>query len=61
MVLKMVLPDQPILPMHSLMSFIEYLSVYDWLFSAQKSCTSLTPPSFFITANMGLLYLLMAG
>jgi len=61
MVLKMVLPDQPILPMHSLMSFIEYLSVYDWLFSAQKSCTSLTPPSFFITVNMGLLYLLMAG
>jgi hypothetical protein len=61
MVLKMALPDQPISPMHSLTSFIKYLSLYDWLVSAQISCTSLTLPSFFIIANMGLLYLLLAG
>jgi hypothetical protein len=34
---KIVDPDRPISPMHSLISFIEYLSGYDLLFSSLKS------------------------
>ncbi len=37
MVEKIVLPDRPISPMHSLTSFIEYLSVCVCSFSARKS------------------------
>jgi hypothetical protein len=36
MILKIVLPDHPILPMHLLTSFMEYLSVYDFQIEGSK-------------------------
>ena len=44
MVVKIELPDRPILPIHSLTSFIEYLSTKVWALRAQKSCTNQMPP-----------------
>ena len=58
---KMWLPDRPICPIQPSMSCMEYLSTNVCLLSARKSCTSRTPPVFFMTAKMGLLYLLRAA
>ncbi len=61
MILKIVLPDHPILPMHLLTSFMEYLSLLDCWLKAPKSWTRCMLPSFFMTAKIRLLYLLRAG
>ncbi len=46
----------PISPMHSVISFIEYLSMWEWLFNSLKSCTTLNPcPCFLGTQKMGEL------
>ena len=57
-VVKRQLPERPISPMHSLTSFIKYLSTWVSEFRARKSCTKWMPLFFFATANIGLLYLL---
>ena len=58
---KMELPDFPISLMHSLTSFMEYLSTCVCAFRALKSCTRRTPPFFFMTTNSGLLYFDLHG
>ena len=58
---KIRLPDRPIWFMQPSMSCMEYLSMYVWVLRARKSWTRRTPPFFFITAKIGLLYLLRAG
>jgi len=45
------------LPIHSVISLIEYLSMWERLLSSRKSCTTLKPwPCFFGTQKMGELY-----
>ena len=61
MVVKRVEPDLPISPMHSVTSFIEYLSTKVSALRALKSCTNRIPPFFFATAKRGLLNLLLVG
>ncbi len=53
---KIVDPALPISPMHSLIFFIEYLSSWLLGLNTLKSWTTLIPPSFWGTRNMGLLY-----
>ena len=60
-VVKMVDPALPMSPMHSLMSFIEYLSSKEFAFNSLKSWTTLRLPSFLGTMNNGLLYLDLEG
>ena len=56
-VVKIVEPALPMSPMHSLISFIEYLSIWQWLFNSLKSCTILSPcPVFLGTQKIGELY-----
>ena len=53
---KIVNLAQAMSPMHLLISFIEYLFMYECLFNSLKSWTIPRPPSFFGTQNTGLLY-----
>ena len=47
----------PMSPIHSVISFIEYLSMWEWLFNSLKSWTTLRPcPCFFGTQKIGELY-----
>ncbi len=44
-------------PMHSVISFIEFLLMLEWLFSSLKSCTTRRPcPCFLGTQKIGELY-----
>jgi hypothetical protein len=56
-VVKMFEFARPMLPMHSVISFIEYLSMWEFWFSSRKSCTLRSPwPCFLGTQKMGELY-----
>ncbi len=54
---KMVEFACPMSPMHSVISFIEYLSKSKWLLSSQNSCTTQSPSPWFLgTQKIGELY-----
>ena len=53
--------DLPMSPMHSLISFMDYLSSWEFTLSSLKSHTSRTLASFLGTMNNGLLYLDLLG
>ena len=52
-VVKIVDPDLPMSPLHSLMSFMEYLLYNELALRSLKSCTTLKLPFFFGTMNRG--------
>jgi hypothetical protein len=54
---KMLEFDRPMSPMHSVISFMEYLSIWEFWLSSRKSCTILSPwPCFLGTQKIGELY-----
>jgi len=54
---KMVVLALLMSPMHSVISFMEYLSMWEWLLSYLKSWTTRNPcPCFFGTQKIGELY-----
>ena len=57
-VVKMFDSALPISTIHSLISFMEYLSMWTCWFSSRKSCTILRPAPFFLgTRKMGEFYI----
>jgi hypothetical protein len=54
---KIVEFEQPMSPMHSVISFKEYLSMCEWLFNSRTSCTTQSPwPYFLGTQKIGELH-----
>jgi hypothetical protein len=48
---------RPMSPMHSVISFMEYFSIWEFWFNSRKSCTIQSPwPCFFGTQKIGELY-----
>ena len=61
MVVKIMLPDQPMSLIHSPTSVMVYLLVCVWALRAQKSCISWMPPFFLAMAKIELLMGLLVG